>query len=204
MGGPVHTRTSPMSAAPLTGGARRMRPRPWRPSFAGVGTGVCRCWSWAPHGAPGACRSAPPAYLRLRLPADATVDQVRGSLAAVEPEPDFPTTSAGGIGPRLVRLMRRRLGATAVLSNLGRIEGPVDSIAMFPACSGPRALVDRAGVHVEHDHAEPADPASRLHGRRTRPAARRPRGRVLRGSVRVVRRVVATRRARRSRSRSRT
>ena len=80
------------------------------------------------------------AYLRLRVPADATVEDVRRSLAAVDPEPDFPTTSAGGIGPRMARLMRRRLGATAVLSNLGRIEGPVDSIAMFPACSGPRAV----------------------------------------------------------------
>ena len=28
---------------------------------------------------------------------------------------------------------------TALLSNLGRIDGPVDSVAMFPACSGPRA-----------------------------------------------------------------
>jgi len=80
------------------------------------------------------------AYLRIRVPVDAGADEVRRSLAAVDPEPDFPATSARGIGPRATHLMRHRLGATALLSNLGAIEGPVDSIAMFPACSGPRAV----------------------------------------------------------------
>ena len=56
------------------------------------------------------------------------------------PEPDFPATSVRGVGPRVAHLLRRRLGATALLSNLGRIDGPVDSVAMFPACSGPRAV----------------------------------------------------------------
>ena len=60
--------------------------------------------------------------------------------AAVDPEPDFPATSVRGIGPRVAHLLRRRLGATALLSNLGLIDGPLDSIAMFPACSGPRAV----------------------------------------------------------------
>ena len=80
------------------------------------------------------------AYLRLRVPADAEPDYVRRALTAVVPEPDFPATSVRGIGPRVAHLLRRRLGATALLSNLGEIEGPVDSIAMFPACSGPRAV----------------------------------------------------------------
>lgn len=79
------------------------------------------------------------AYLRLRVPADIEVDEVRRGLAAVDPEPDFPATSARGVGPVVAHLLRRRLGATALLSNLGRIDGPVDSVAMFPACSGPRA-----------------------------------------------------------------
>jgi hypothetical protein len=80
------------------------------------------------------------AYLRLRVPIGASTRDVRRALAATDPEPDFPATSARGLGPRVTRLVRRRLGATALLSNLGRIEGPVDSVAMFPACSGPHAV----------------------------------------------------------------
>jgi hypothetical protein len=80
------------------------------------------------------------AYLRLRVSARAEPENVRRALAAVVPEPDFPATSVRGIGPRVAHLLRRRLGATALLSNLGMIDGPLDSIAMFPACSGPRAV----------------------------------------------------------------
>jgi len=80
------------------------------------------------------------AYLRLRVPIGADPGEVRRALAAVDPEPDFPASSVRGFGPRVTHLMRGRLGATALLSNLGRIEGPVDPIAMFPACSGPRAV----------------------------------------------------------------
>jgi len=80
------------------------------------------------------------AYLRLRMPVGTELGEVRRAVATMDPEPDFPATSARGIGPRLTHLMRSRLGATALLSNLGGIEGPVDSIAMFPACSGPRAV----------------------------------------------------------------
>jgi hypothetical protein len=80
------------------------------------------------------------AYLRLRVPVDSDEDGVRRALASVDPEPDFPATSVRGVGPRVAHLLRRRLGATGLLSNLGRIAGPIDSIAMFPACSGPRAV----------------------------------------------------------------
>ena len=80
------------------------------------------------------------AYLRLRVPVDAAPAQVGRALASVPPEPDFPATSVRGAGPRVTRVLRRRLGATALLSNLGRIDGAVDSVAMFPACSGPRAV----------------------------------------------------------------
>ena len=74
------------------------------------------------------------------MPADAEVDEVRRALAAVDPEPDFPGDVGARGRPRVAHLLRRRLGATALLSNLGRIDGPVDSVAMFPACSGPRAV----------------------------------------------------------------
>ena len=74
------------------------------------------------------------------MPVGAELGDLRRAIATVDPEPDFPATSARGIGPRVTHLMRGRLGATALLSNLGTVEGAVDSIAMFPACSGPRAV----------------------------------------------------------------
>ena len=81
------------------------------------------------------------AYLRFRL--DPTWDRAtaRAEFAAVLPEPEFPETSAGGIGPRITRLLRNRLGGTAQISNLGVVEAPgLLSAAMFPALSGPRAF----------------------------------------------------------------
>ena len=64
-----------------------------------------------------------------------------GVGVAAEPEPDFPETSARGIGPWVTHLLRGRLGATALLSNLGVLEAPgLGSVAMFPATSGPRAV----------------------------------------------------------------
>ncbi len=81
------------------------------------------------------------AYLRLRLGPVVTASTIGGLLAATPPEPDFPETSARGVGPRLVRVLRHRLGATAMLSNLGVVSGPgIESVVMFPASSGPRAV----------------------------------------------------------------
>ncbi|MCZ4498241.1 MAG: hypothetical protein JWQ74_794 [Marmoricola sp.] len=81
------------------------------------------------------------AYLRFRLDPSWDRDQVRAAFARVAPEPEFPETSAGGIGPRVTRLLRSRLGGTAQLSNLGVVESPgLDYAAMFPALSGPRAF----------------------------------------------------------------
>ena len=82
------------------------------------------------------------AYGRLRVPSSASPDDLRARLATLDPEPDFPETDLGGLGPATVRLFRRRLGGTAVLSNLGVLDGPgILSAAMFPARSGPRAVV---------------------------------------------------------------
>lgn len=81
------------------------------------------------------------AFLRVQLRRRSSRDAVRAALAAVSPEPDFPVTSVGGVGPRVTHLMRRRLGATALLSNLGVLDGRgLDYVAMFPAASGPRAV----------------------------------------------------------------
>ena len=146
------------------------------------GTRVARCSSSARPGAPGTLPEADrqTAYLRLRVPVGCDAEQVRRALAAVDPEPDFPATSARGLGPRVTHLMRRRLGATALLSNLGRDRGARRLDRDVPRVQRSASRGDRAGVHVEHDDAEPADPPGRVHGRRARPAARRPRGRLLR------------------------
>lgn len=81
------------------------------------------------------------AYLRFRVDPRWTREQARAAFAAVEPEPEFPETSARGIGPRVTRLLRNRLGGTAQISNLGVVESPgLEYAAMFPALSGPRAL----------------------------------------------------------------
>jgi hypothetical protein len=81
------------------------------------------------------------AYLRFAFDLDWNRDQAASAFAALSPEPEFPETSAGGIGPRITRLLRNRLGATAQLSNLGVVEGPgLVHAAMFPALSGPRGM----------------------------------------------------------------
>lgn len=81
------------------------------------------------------------AYLRFRFDPAWDRDRARAAFAALAPEPEFPETSAGGIGPRAARLLRNRLGGTAQVSNLGVVEGSgLVSAAMFPALSGPRGL----------------------------------------------------------------
>ncbi|WP_137292172.1 hypothetical protein [Nocardioides dongxiaopingii] len=81
------------------------------------------------------------AYLRLRVRPGTDRDALAPVIAGLRPEPDFPETSAGGAAPLAVRLLRNRLGATAMLSNLGLVEGDgVVSLAMYPASSGPRSV----------------------------------------------------------------
>ena len=81
------------------------------------------------------------AYLRLLLDPGWSREEVKAAFGALTPEPDFPETSVGGIGPRITHLLRGRLGATAQLSNLGIVEGAgLEYAAMFPALSGPRGV----------------------------------------------------------------
>lgn len=81
------------------------------------------------------------AYLRFRVDPLWDRTRVASEFGALAPEPEFPETSVGGIGPRITRLLRSRLGATAQLSNLGIVEAPgLEYAAMFPALSGPRGL----------------------------------------------------------------
>lgn len=80
-------------------------------------------------------------YLRFRVDPQWERAELRSRFAALVPEPEFPETSVGGIGPRVTRVLRSRLGATAQLSNIGIVEGRgLEDIAIFPALSGPRGL----------------------------------------------------------------
>lgn len=81
------------------------------------------------------------AYLRIPLRRGWSVDQVREAVRATEPEPDFPETSAGGIGPVIIRMLRNRLGCTVNFANLGRIEAEgLVSGTIYPALNGPLAV----------------------------------------------------------------
>lgn len=80
------------------------------------------------------------AYLRFRVDPRWTAAEAAAAFASLAPEPDFPETSLRGLGPRLVRPLRNRLGSTAMVSNLGVVEGNVEWLAMYPALSGPAAV----------------------------------------------------------------
>jgi hypothetical protein len=81
------------------------------------------------------------AYFRLPFDPAWSPDAMREAMARLEPEPTFPETSAGGVGPWVTHALRNRLGSTAVLSNLGIVRGRgLASVAMHPVPSGPRAV----------------------------------------------------------------
>lgn len=81
------------------------------------------------------------AYLRIPLRAGWARPQVEDAVKAAVPEPDFPETSAGGIGPLITRTLKNRLGYTVNVSNLGRVSGEgLVSMSMFPAVNGPQAV----------------------------------------------------------------
>lgn len=81
------------------------------------------------------------ALLRFVLDPHWSARTAQERFASVDPEPDFPETSAGGIGPLVTRLLRNRLGGTALISNLGIIEGPgLERVTLVPHVSGPSAV----------------------------------------------------------------
>ena len=92
--------------------------------------------------APGANRAdRQTAYFRIPLEPGAGIDDARQVMEAAEPEPDFPETSAGGIGPAVMRLLRNRLGCTVLLSNLGVVTGEhLESVAVISTLNGPYAV----------------------------------------------------------------
>ncbi len=82
------------------------------------------------------------AYLRLRLQDQAGPDAVARALRTTDPEPTFPERTPGRVMALVPRVLRSRLGATFLVSNLGLVDAPrgVERIAFFPTAAGPRAL----------------------------------------------------------------
>ena len=83
------------------------------------------------------------AYARVRTDSVMTIHDAQLLVERLTPEPAFPVTSAGGIGPRVTRLLSSRLGSTLLVSNLGRVDQPaVTRLEFWPVAAGP------AGVSV--------------------------------------------------------
>lgn len=63
------------------------------------------------------------------------------ALRSMVPEPAFPATTAGGVGPLVTRMLGSRLGATVLVSNIGRLEGAgLLGAELWPAPSGPAGV----------------------------------------------------------------
>jgi hypothetical protein len=82
------------------------------------------------------------AYLRVVVPRHASPSEVAAGLAATAPEPDFPERSGGTLGRLAIRVLRRRLGSTLLVSNLGLVgpTPPFERVAFYPVAAGPDAL----------------------------------------------------------------
>jgi hypothetical protein len=81
------------------------------------------------------------AYVRLPAGQVASTDDARALIATTPPEPAFPVTDGRGLGPRDTRLLSHRLGATVLVSNLGRIDSDgVTGIRFWPVPTGPAGV----------------------------------------------------------------
>jgi hypothetical protein len=81
------------------------------------------------------------AYLRVRVPRGGEPDAVRAAVAAVAPEPAFPTVRAPGPVRLATRLLARRLGSTLLLSNLGAVTGTgLQRLTFWPPAAGRPGL----------------------------------------------------------------
>jgi hypothetical protein len=78
-----------------------------------------------------------------RLPATHLTSAVdaRRLLSATAPEPAFPVTRVGGVGPLLTRRLASRLGSTLLVSNLGRVAQPgLRRLEFWPVPAGPAGV----------------------------------------------------------------
>ena len=82
------------------------------------------------------------AYLRLADVRVSTSEEARRLIMATPPEPDFPISTGWGVAPLVTKMLRKRLGSSALVSNLGRVDGRgiVDHIVLFPCATGPSGV----------------------------------------------------------------
>ena len=111
------------------------------------------------------------AYLRVPVGRVRDLGETAALLAGAVPEPDFPATRGLGAGELVTRALSSRLGATALVSNLGRLSGHgVRHATLWPTASGPAGIAiglvtvggsSSLSVRVRRD-AFDADAATRL------------------------------------------
>ena len=81
------------------------------------------------------------AFARLDTSTLTSVSDARTVVAETRPEPAFPVTRAGGVGPLVTRLLAPRLGSTLLISNLGLLARPgVERLEFWPVPSGPAGV----------------------------------------------------------------
>lgn len=81
------------------------------------------------------------AYVRLFADQVRTAADASTLITTTPPEPAFPETDGGGIGPLAARLLGNRLGATVLVSNLGVVADPgVVALRFWPVPTGPRGF----------------------------------------------------------------
>ncbi|YAL81939.1 hypothetical protein ACMYYO_08265 [Dermacoccaceae bacterium W4C1] len=83
------------------------------------------------------------AYLRIVSPSGTDLAVTKAQLAATAPEPDFPASTGGGIGPIITKVLANRLGSTALVSNMAVVRGGEEllkTVRLYPAPSGPSGV----------------------------------------------------------------
>jgi hypothetical protein len=81
------------------------------------------------------------AFARVPTSDLASFEDARTLLSATQPEPAFPVTTGGGLGPLLTRGLASRLGSTLLLSNLGLVAQPaLERLEFWPVAAGPAGV----------------------------------------------------------------
>jgi hypothetical protein len=81
------------------------------------------------------------AFARLQATHLTSLADARTLLSTTQPEPAFPVTRGGGVGPLLTRRLASRLGSTLLVSNLGRITQPgLERLEFWPVPAGPAGV----------------------------------------------------------------
>lgn len=102
-------------------------------------------------GAPTPVPDRDTAFMRLVATRIRSVADAAALVAATAPEPVFPVSDGGGLGPRFARRLSGRLGSTALVSNLGLVVGDgLRQVRFWPVPTGPSGVaIGLASVGTE-------------------------------------------------------